>query len=119
MPLSSDLAGDHALKSALSETVDGIVLRIRLTPRAARDEVAGVRVLSDGRQVIAVRVRAVPEDGAANAALEKLMARALSVPAGRVRVAAGRKDRLKTVHVDGDRRALAARARALIEVDGG
>ncbi|NJL07406.1 MAG: hypothetical protein HC900_03440 [Methylacidiphilales bacterium] len=48
---------------------DGITLSVRLTPRGGRDALDGLAELSDGRRVLAARVRAVPEAGAANAAL--------------------------------------------------
>jgi uncharacterized protein YggU (UPF0235/DUF167 family) len=53
-------------------------------------------------------VRAVPEKGAANAALEKLLAKALGLPASTVSVVAGGTSRLKTVRVPGDPASLAA-----------
>ena len=48
---------------------DGLRIAVRLTPRSARDALAGPTSLSDGRSVPTVRVRAVPEDNRANAAL--------------------------------------------------
>ena len=48
-------------------TVDGLLLAVRLTPKGGRDEVNGIETLSDGRAVLKARVRALPEDGAANA----------------------------------------------------
>ena len=71
-------------------------LRVRLTPRADRDAVAGVR---DG--VIHVRVSAPPVDGRANAALERVLAKALGVPPSRVSVVRGQSARDKVVRVDG------------------
>ena len=47
-------------------------------------------------------MRALPENGAANAALERLIADWLSVPKSTVAVAAGTKSRIKTVTVSGD-----------------
>jgi uncharacterized protein (TIGR00251 family) len=71
-------------------------LRVRLTPRAHRDEVTGVR---DG--LVLARVRAPPVDGRANAALEKLLAKALGVPPSHVQVVRGQSAREKVVRVDG------------------
>jgi uncharacterized protein (TIGR00251 family) len=71
-------------------------LRVRLTPRAHRDEVTGVR---DG--LVLARVRAPPVDGRANAALEKLLAKALRVPPSRVQVIRGQSAREKVVRVEG------------------
>jgi uncharacterized protein (TIGR00251 family) len=71
-------------------------LRVRLTPRAARN---AVTLREDG--VVAVRVHAPPVDGAANAALERVLAEALGVPRTRVRVIRGARSRDKTVRVEG------------------
>ena len=79
----------------------GVVLRVRLTPRAAKDAVEGLEETADG-VAIKARVRALPENGAANAALERLIADWLSVPKSVVTVSAGTKSRVKTVSVSGD-----------------
>jgi len=51
--------------------------------------------------VLKVRVRAQPIEGQANAALERLLAKALGVKAAEVRVARGGASRLKAVEIDG------------------
>jgi uncharacterized protein YggU (UPF0235/DUF167 family) len=81
---------------------------VRLTPRGGRDALDGVAQLSDGRSVLAARVRAVPESGAANTALVELIAAALKVPKRDVELVSGSTSRLKTVHIAGDGAALAA-----------
>lgn len=81
---------------------------MRATPKGGRDALDGVAMLSDGRSVLKVRVRAAPEDGAATAAVARVIAEALGVPASRVTLAAGATARLKTFRVDGDAEALAA-----------
>ncbi|WP_245499652.1 DUF167 family protein [Tepidamorphus gemmatus] len=83
---------------------------MRLTPKGGRDAIEGPRPVSDGSWVLAARVRAVPEGGQANAALEVLLARALGVARATVAVACGHKARLKRVHVAGDPALLAERA---------
>ena len=93
---------------------DGLDLFVRLTPKAAIDRLEGFEATADGRGHLKARVRAVPEKGAANAALEKLVARALSLPASSVSVSAGGTSRLKVLHVGGDPVALAKAVRALI-----
>jgi len=93
----------------LRHTAGGVELFVRLTPRASRDAVEGPDRAADGRQHLKVRVRAVPEDGKANRALEKLIASWLDVPARNVRVTAGAKSRLKTVKIDGNAEVLSAR----------
>lgn len=90
----------------------GIVLAVRLTPRAGRDSIDGIGRLSDGRSVALLRVRALPAEGEANAALIALVARGLRVPKSAVTIAAGHGARLKQVRIAGDAGALAR------EIDG-
>jgi uncharacterized protein len=85
-----------------STTGSGVLISVRLTPRSARDALEGAQTLSDGRAVLAVRVRAVPEDGRANESLLRLLARALDVAASDCALATGGKSRLKSVAVTGD-----------------
>lgn len=81
---------------------DGVDLFVRLTPKAAMDRLEGIETSADGRSHMKARVRAVPENGAANQALERLVAKALGVPRSAVSVAAGGTARLKTLRVVGD-----------------
>lgn len=80
---------------------------MRATPKGGRDALDGVVMLSDGRQVLKVRVRAAPEDGAATAAVGKVLAKAVGVPPSRVVLTAGATARLKTFHIEGDSTTLA------------
>ena len=85
----------------------GLTLSVRLTPKGSRDAIDGVERLADGTPVLKARVRAAPQEGEANAALEKLVAKTLGVAANRVRLTAGATARLKIVTVEGDGPALA------------
>jgi len=76
-------------------------LIVRLTPRGGRDAVEGWARDADGRPYLKARVAAPPLDGAANAALEKLIAKALMRPKGAVRVVAGGQARVKQLEIDG------------------
>ena len=84
-------------------------LYLRVTPNAGRDAIEGVEIRDDGRAVLRVRVRAVPDDGKANAAVLALLAKALSVPRSSMAVTSGQTARLKTVSIAGDGPALAHR----------
>ncbi len=83
----------------------GIVLAVRLTPKSSRDEVSGAGSY-DGNGVVTARVRALPDKGKANAALEKLIAKWLGVPRSMVGLTSGGKSRLKSIAIDGDTEAL-------------
>ena len=92
---------------------NGIDLFVRLTPKAALDRIDGVETAADGRSHLKARVRAVPENGAANQALERMMAKALGVPVSAVSVVAGGTSRLKTLRVVGDAVELVERLQTL------
>jgi uncharacterized protein YggU (UPF0235/DUF167 family) len=79
----------------------GIVLAVRLTPRAAHDAIDGIRSLADGRPYAQARVRAVPEAGGANQALCALLARTFGVPKSSVSLVSGASARLKQVRIAG------------------
>ncbi|MBS1870928.1 MAG: DUF167 domain-containing protein [Actinobacteria bacterium] len=81
-------------------------LDVRVIPRAARDELAGMR---DGR--LLVRVTAPPLEGRANAAVCALLAKAAGVPKGAVAVVRGEGSRDKRVRIGGDVDEAAVRAR--------
>lgn len=67
-------------------------LKVRVTPRAASDSVDGF----DGEGVLRVRVTAPPADGAANAAVVKLLSKALDIPARDVVLVSGASSRQKS-----------------------
>jgi uncharacterized protein YggU (UPF0235/DUF167 family) len=81
---------------------DGVDLFVRLTPKSNHDRLEGMEVAADGRCYLKARVRAVPEKGAANTALERLVAKALDVAVSSVTVSAGGTARLKTLRIVGD-----------------
>jgi uncharacterized protein (TIGR00251 family) len=91
---------------------DGIVLTVRLTPHADRDAVTGIGALSDGQEVAHVRVRAVPEDSAANKALIALLAKTFRRPKSTIELIAGATARVKQVRIAGVPAELAAVAQS-------
>jgi uncharacterized protein YggU (UPF0235/DUF167 family) len=82
-----------------------VVARFRLTPKSTNEAVDGVVETLDG-PAFQARVRAIPEDGAANRALEELVARWLGVAKQSVSLAKGGKSRLKFLRIFGDPGAL-------------
>jgi uncharacterized protein len=85
-----------------SLTDGGVALVVRLTPKGGRDSVDGIDVLADGRAVLKARVRGVPLDGEANAALIRMIAKAVGVPPRDVMLAAGDTARVKRLVISGD-----------------
>ena len=70
-------------------------LVVRVTPRAARDVIEGL----DADGTLRVRVTAAPADGAANAAVAKLLAKALALPGRDVVLISGATARQKLFEV--------------------
>ena len=89
-------------------STDGVTLAVRLTPKGGRDAIDGIERLADGRAVLKVRVRAAASEGEANAALIKLVAKALGVAPRDITLVAGATARLKRLKVNGAGAALAA-----------
>ena len=80
----------------------GVEVRVRAMPRGGRDAIDVLATVADGGTVLKIRVRAAPEDGAANEAVRRILATALARPASAVSLTAGATARLKTLRVDGD-----------------
>jgi len=80
----------------IDERDGAVTLRVKVQPRASRDELAGAR---DG--VLVVRLTAPPVDGAANEALTRLLGRVLGTAPSAVRIVAGARGRQKRVAVEG------------------
>ena len=80
-------------------SIDGISVALRVTPRGGRDDIDGLETLANGRTVVKVRVRAIAEAGEANRAVTELLAKALGVPKGKVRILSGTTSRLKQIRL--------------------
>ena len=74
---------------------------VRVQPKASADRIEDWAEDDAGRKFLKVRVRAVPEDGKANSAVQKLVAKWLGLPKSAVRVVTGGKTRLKGLEIDG------------------
>jgi uncharacterized protein (TIGR00251 family) len=93
----------------IQRTREGVVIDIRVIPRASKRGVEGTR---DGR--LMVRIESPPVDGAANAELIDVLSRALDVPKRLIAVVAGRRSRQKRVRISvADVASLEARLAAL------
>jgi len=97
-------------------TADGIALRVRVTPKSSRDAVEGIEPSADG-PAVKVRVRAVPDKGQANAAVESAIAAWLGVAKASVTLAAGGKSRIKVIAIKGVAAVLAQRIAVLLATE--
>ena len=74
--------------------VEGREVAVRVTPKAARDRIE----MGEGG-VVRVYVTAIPDKGAANAAVLKLLAKAMGVPKSRLEILRGATSRDKVVRI--------------------
>ena len=74
----------------------GVRLETRVTPRASRNAIDGIR---DGR--LLVRVTASPVDEAANLAVVETVGKALNVPRRNIAIVAGDHSRMKSLALSG------------------
>ncbi len=75
---------------------DGLLLTVKVVPRASRTAVAGCE-----EGWLRLRLQAPPVDGKANAALVAWLVKSLGVPRGAVALVSGHSARLKRIHVRG------------------
>jgi uncharacterized protein (TIGR00251 family) len=87
---------------------DGLILRVRVTPKSSKDMVEGLEASAQGL-ALKVRVRAVPDKGAANAAVIAVVADWLGVAKSAVTLVGGSTARVKSLAIAGDGAALATR----------
>ncbi|MGB9804387.1 DUF167 domain-containing protein [Desulfofundulus sp.] len=80
----------------LREEKDAVVFKVRVQPRAAKNELAGVF-----EDALKVRLTAPPVEGEANEACRDFFSRLLGVPRARVEIVTGHTGRNKLVRVRG------------------
>jgi uncharacterized protein (TIGR00251 family) len=93
----------------LAPTEDGVIVSLKLTPKARSAGIDGIAEEPgpDGpRALLKLRVTEPPEGGKANAAMIALLAKAWRLPKRDFTVVAGETSRLKRVHVAGEPQAL-------------
>lgn len=77
---------------------DGLILFVRLIPKSSVDQIIGVEYRDDGKQYLVVRLRAVPEDGKANKALIKFLAKQWKIPSSCIFLKSGAASRYKQLY---------------------
>ncbi len=80
---------------------DGVAVTVRLTLKASENTIRGIARDAAGAAHIKAAVTAPPENGKANAALLKLLARTWKLPKTSLTIAAGAGSRRKVVHIAG------------------
>ncbi|MDA5192641.1 DUF167 domain-containing protein [Govanella unica] len=89
-------------------TAEGLMLAVRVTPKSSRDGIDGIVEDADGKLWLKIRLTAAPEDGKANQALLRLLARMFRIPKSSLDILSGESARSKRVLLRGDGNQLAA-----------
>lgn len=92
----------------------GVRLAVRVTPRASRNAVEGVRSDGPGGPHLRIRLKAPPVDGAANEALIRFLADLLDLRSADIAIASGETGRTKLLLLGGDPERVEARLAALL-----
>ena len=80
----------------VTSTPKGVLLDVRVVPKAARSGLAGTR-----EGALLIRLHAAPVDGAANAELIELLSDMLGIPRRAVTIVQGERGRVKRVSLQG------------------
>jgi uncharacterized protein len=86
----------------------GVRLRLKVAPKAKRDQFGGLLDEPDGGKALKISVTAAPEDGRANAAVIALLAKEWGVAKSAISVVSGATDRRKLVEIRGPSQELLA-----------
>jgi len=92
--------------SFFTQRRDGLMLTVRVSPKASRTAVRGVMPTPEGH-ALKVAVTAPPDKGKANAAVIALLAKTFHVAKSDIALVTGDTDRRKVLHITGDAAALA------------
>ena len=76
-----------------------MIIRVKATPNASRNEVIGWEQIPLTGKVLRVRITAPPVDGKANKAIALFLAKTLSLPKSSVKLTKGQQSRIKTFEV--------------------
>ena len=99
---------------AFKKTEKGLLVNVRLIPNARVDQIVGLEKDAPLKPYLKVKVRAVPEKGKANKALESFLAKSLGLPKSSIEVISGHTSRAKTVLINGEATKIEAKWRVLL-----
>jgi len=80
----------------MKETENGIIIHIRVVPRSAKCEIAGIQ-----DDAIKLKITAPPVEGQANTECVRFLADVLKVRKNQVTILSGHKSKKKTVSIEG------------------
>jgi uncharacterized protein len=101
-PSFSPEAAQDTPETPFQPRADSVQVCVRVAPKASRNSVHGTCRDADGALALKVSLTAPADNGKANAALIRMLARQWRLPASRIVIAAGAHGRRKTLRIEGD-----------------
>ncbi|KEC55682.1 DUF167 domain-containing protein [Bartonella koehlerae] len=80
---------------------NNIILFVYLIPKASVDKIMGIKCKDDGKRHLVIRLRAIPENGKANKALIKFLAKQWEIPSSYISLKSGGTSRYKQIYFSG------------------
>ncbi|WP_375684353.1 MULTISPECIES: DUF167 domain-containing protein [unclassified Bartonella] len=77
---------------------NNLILFVYLIPKSSVDKIIGVECRDGEKQYLVIRLRAVPEDGKANKALIKFLAKQWKIPSSSISLKSGAISRYKQLY---------------------
>lgn len=76
---------------------NGMVIHLKVTPNASKNEICGVMDDGSGQQLLKVKVTAIADDGKANKALLKFLSKEWDVSSSNIEIISGKTARNKKI----------------------
>lgn len=90
------------MENFLKQVDGGVIIRTRVTPNAKKDIIECSEIRDDGLCYLKVKTRAIPEDGKANDAIIKIIAKAIGISKSEITIKSGHTSRIKILLVNAD-----------------
>lgn len=91
-------------KRCILQLKSGLKVHVKVSPNASRNEICGVAEDQNGTFFLRVKITATPEDGKANKALIKFLAKQWGVAPSKIEIVSGENSRRKVLvvseHID-------------------
>lgn len=84
---------------AFTRKDDDLILHVRVSPGASRDQAKGMFTDANGKNWLQVKVRAAPDKGKANKAVITVLSKLLGLPKSRFELIRGATARTKVLHL--------------------
>ena len=88
--------------SYLSYINNGIILQLKVFPNAAKNQICDIICDASGQQILKVKITATAEDGKANKALLKFLAKEWGIAISTMEIISGKISRIKKLKISGD-----------------